>query len=35
MAKSRNSNIELLRILSILIIMWTHLSVLPATSERS
>ena len=33
MAKSRNSNIELLRILSILIIMWTHLSVLPSLKE--
>lgn len=33
MAKSRNSNIELLRILSILIIMWTHLSVLSSLKE--
>lgn len=33
MAKSRDSNIELLRILSILIIMWTHLSSLPQLKE--
>lgn len=35
MAKSRNSNIELLRILSILIIMWTHLSLLPQLKETN
>ena len=35
MAKSRNSNIELLRILSMLIIMWTHLSLLPQLKETN